>query len=149
VLAKNQTGQSLLEALIVVGVVLVATTIATLGFHVLATNERPNESSLIALDAAENAATELLAATAYDPNALAAVTSAQWQITPPSPVPGAPAGDAAPIVLSLSATPSSATARSDAVVIRYSAGALQGNLPFTLRALTVPPGSIIDVTASP
>jgi hypothetical protein len=34
-------------------------------------------------------------------------------------------------------------------VIRYSAGALQGNLPFTLRALTVPPGSIIDVTASP
>jgi hypothetical protein len=129
--------------LIVVGVVILATTVATLGFHVLATNERPNESSLIALDAAENAATELLAATAYDPNALTAVTSAQWQITPPSPAPGAPAIDSTPVALSLTTTPSSATAQSDAVVIQYSAGALQGNFPFTLRALAVPPGSVI------
>ena len=142
-LVRTEAGQSLLEALIVVGVVLVATTIVTLGFHLFATNERPNEASLIALDAAEDAATELMAATAYDPNALAAVTTSQWQVLPASPVPGAPAADSLPIVLSLTVTSSGGT-QSDAVVLHYSAGALQGNVPFTLRALTVPPGSVID-----
>jgi uncharacterized protein YggE len=142
----SQRGQSLLETLIVVGIVLTATTIATLAFHFIATNERPNEARLIALDAAQNAATELLAATAYDPTALAAVTSAQWQAVAPTPVPGAPAADAAPIALSVAVTSSG---QAQSIVIHYSAGALQGDFPFTLRSLTVPPGSVIDAPASP
>ena len=143
---RRQRGQSLLETLIVVGAVLTATTIATLGFHLIATNARPNEASLIALDAAENAATELLAATAYDPSALAAVTNALWQVSGPAPVAGAPSADSLPIALSLTTSPNGA---SQSIVIQYSVGNLKGSLPFTLRSLTVPPGSIIDVTAPP
>jgi type II secretory pathway pseudopilin PulG len=144
--AACQRGQSLLEALIVVGVVVIATTIATLGFHLLGTNERPNEAALIALDAAENAATELLAATAYDPSALAAVTNAQWQVSAPTAPAGAPSSESSPIALSLTTSPNGA---SQSIVIQYSVGSLKGNLPFTLRSLTVPPGSIIDATAAP
>jgi hypothetical protein len=136
----------LLETLIVVGAVLTATTIATLGFHLIATNARPNEASLIALDAAQNAATELLAATAYDPNALAAVTNAQWQVAAPTPVPGAPSSESSPIALSLATSPNGA---SQSIVIQYSVGSQKGNLPFTLRSLTVPPGSVIDATTAP
>ncbi len=143
-------GQSLLETLIVIAVVLIAVGIGTASFRLLAVNGRANVARLIALDAAQNAATELLAAAVYDPTVTARLGSAQWQVASPAPPSGAPALEASPIVLSVTPQQGSQAANpARDVLIHYTIGSLQGDLPVTLRPLTVPPGSIIDTSPTP
>jgi type II secretory pathway pseudopilin PulG len=139
-------GQSLLETLIVVSVVLSALAIATAAFGRLAVTTRRDDGRAIALDAAQNAAIELLAAAAYDPAALAHVSAAQWQIVPPTPPAGAPASDAAAISLTLATQRSGDAQR---VVIHFAGGTFAGDFPLTLRAVAPAPRSLLGPNAGP
>jgi hypothetical protein len=142
--SRAARGQSLLETLIVVSVVLSALAIASAAFGRLAVITRRDEGRAIALDVAQNAATELLAAAAYDPGALAHVAPAQWQVVPPTPPAGAPASDAASIALTLATQRAGDAQR---IVIHFAGGALAGDFPVTLRAVAPAPGSLLGANA--
>jgi Tfp pilus assembly protein PilV len=134
VLKGSQRGQALLETLLTVAAVLVAVGVATIAVRVLATNRHPQAARLAALEAAQNAAVELLAASAYDPDALARIAGSGWQsgttsltLVPASPSPGAARG----------------------FVLHYKGSGVEGDLPFTVRSVAPPPGTVIDPSAPP
>ena len=123
-------GQTLLETLIVVAAVLIAVGMVAAALRAMTANERPQIPRLIALDAAENAATELLAATAYDSSALDHVAPAQWQ--------------AGATALSLAAKRSG---QAQSIVLHYKGRAVEGDLPLSLRSVAPPPDAVIDPAA--
>jgi hypothetical protein len=124
-------GQSLLETTIVLGVLFVAVAVGAGAALVLTGNERPSQARLIALDEAGNAATELLAATAYDPAALAHVVAAEW--------------NAGPVALSSRVHRAGGA---QIVDLHYVNGSAAGDISLSLRPATVPPGAVIDATAT-
>jgi len=123
-------GQTLLETLIVVAAVLIAVGMVTAALRALTANERPQIPRLIALDATENAATELLAATAFDSNALDHIAPAQWQ--------------AGATALALVAKRSG---QAQSIVLHYKGRAVEGDLPLSLRSVAPPPDAVIDPAA--
>jgi len=135
-------GQTLLETLIVVATVLVAIAVATTALHVMATNTRPHVPQLSALDAAHNAATELLAAAAYDATALDRLAPAQWIVTESFASSASPA----PVILTLTVQRSGDARR---VNLHYKGSDAEGDLPLTVRSIAPPAGSIIEPAASP
>jgi hypothetical protein len=125
-------GQALLETTIALGVLFVAIAIGAGAVLTLTGNEHPSQARLIALDAAGNAASELLAATAYDPNALTHVAAAEWS--------------AGSVRLS---TQVHAAGQARIVDMQYAAPGVTGVLSVTLRAATLPPDSVVDTTTAP
>lgn len=124
----------MLETLLAVGAVLVAVGVMTLAVRALATNRHPQAARLAALEAAQNAAVELFAATAYDQGAIARITGLGWQsgtttltLVPASPSPGPARG----------------------FVLHYKGGGVEGDLPLTVRSVAPPPGTVIDPSAPP
>jgi hypothetical protein len=150
-------GQTLLETLIVVSTVLIGIAIVTTALHAMATNARPQLPRFIALEIAQNAATELLAASAYDATALDRLAPAQWRVIAPyqpsapsasavSPTPSPPSANPASLVLTLTVQRSG---RARHVNLHYKGSGVEGDLPVTVRSLAPPPGAIIDPVPSP
>jgi len=124
---RFERGQSLLEATIALGLLLLAVAIVSAATLLVTGSERPSAARLVALDAAGNAATELLAATAYDPAMMTNVGVAAWN-----------SGDVA-----LSSRVQRAGG-SRIVNVRYVNGDVTGDIAVTLRAATVSPDAIVD-----
>jgi hypothetical protein len=139
-------GQSLLEATVAVAVVLIALGFAEAAFLATAKGGRPEEVRLIAYSALTDAVTELVAATAYDPSALAAVQAANWSVTPPTPPTPAPTGAAGPIALSSQVAP---YGESQVVQIHAVTGPATVDATLSLRFAAPPPGAIVDAIPSP
>jgi hypothetical protein len=133
-------GQSLLETTIAVAVLLIAIGAATAAFQARALAERPAVVRLIASSELSNAANELVAATAYDPAALAAVKAADWRVAPPAPPSPAPAGAAGPVALTARVEPYGG---SRVVRVRAAAGSAAVDGTFSLRYAAPPPGAVI------
>jgi hypothetical protein len=134
-LSNGERGQTLLESLVTLAAVLIAIGIATVAVRAVAANRHPQAARLAALEAAQNAAVELLAATAYDQDAVAHLAVTTWQsgTTQLSLVPGQRSGPTQPFVL------------------HYKGGGVEGDLPLGVRSVAPPPGAILDpsATASP
>jgi len=130
----RERGQTLLETLVTVAAVLIAVSVATLALRALATNRQPQTARIAALEVAQNAAVELIAASAYDQNAIGRIAGLQWQsgtttltLVPASPPPG----------------------QARAFVLHYKGSGVEGDLPFTVRSVAPPPGAVLDPSASP
>ncbi len=143
---SGDRGQSLIETLLAIGVFLLALGAATAALTFGATHERPAEARLIALDVIGDAATELFAATAYDPIALQRVHSATWTVTPPAPPSPAPSADGASLELSASVAPAG---QAQLVQLHATGLATSADAAFALRFVAPPPGAILDASSPP
>jgi hypothetical protein len=140
-------GQTLLETLLAIAALSIALGAVTVAVSLTATHERPFETRSIALDAASNAATELVAATAYDPVALARVRAATWQVRPPAPPSPAPALDARPLELRVTFD-SSGQGRVAHLEVTSADGSHSDAL-FDLRFAAPPPGALLALPSAP
>jgi|GEM_PF-4224909 Tfp pilus assembly protein PilV len=127
-----ERGQSLLETTIALGVLLVAVTLGAGAVLALTASEHSSQARLIALDAAGDATTELLAATAYDPAAPAHVAAAHWN------------SGAIQITSSVRSV-----GQARIVGLHYAGPGASGDLSLTLRTATLPPGSVVDANPAP
>jgi hypothetical protein len=139
-------GQSVLESTIAVALLLVALGALTAALQMQAVHARPDTVRLIADSALSDAETELFAATAYDPGALAAVTGTAWSVTPPVPPSPAPTGAAGPIALTSRVEPYGS---SRVVRIHAVAGPAADDATFSLRYAAPPPGALITASTPP
>ncbi len=140
-------GQTLLETLLAIAALSIALGAVTVAVSVTATHERPYEARTIALDAASNAATELIAATAYDPVALARLRAATWQVKPPAPPSPAPALDAQPVELRATFE-ASGQARVAHLEVKSADGS-RSNALLDLRFAAPPPGALLALPSAP
>ena len=138
-------GQTLLETTIALGVLLVAIGAITIAFRETSVNEHPADLHLIAYSELSDAATELVAATAYDPQALGNVSAAGWTVTPPVPPSPAPTGAAGPVALTSQVAP---YGDSRVVQLHGAVGAQSVDATVSLRFAAPPPGAIV-VAPSP
>ena len=134
-------GQTLLEAVVALAVVLIALGLVNAAFRATTQAERPEQVRLVAYSALTDAATELVAATAYDPTALARLRAATWSVTPPSPPTPAPPGAAGPIALSSQISP---YGLSRIVQLHAVTGPATVDATLSLRFAAPPPGAIVD-----
>ena len=136
-------GQSLLETTVAVGVLLVALGAVTAAVRASSNGAQPAAARLVASSELSNAATELVAATAYDPAALNYLRAAAWSVRPPTPPSPAPPGTAGPVQLTSTVNPSG-----DGRVVRVTAqsGPAQADVTLSLRFAAPPPGAILQGT---
>jgi Tfp pilus assembly protein PilV len=145
--ARHARGQTLLETLLALTVLLVGLGAVAAALSVTARHDRPDEQRLIGLNLLGNAATELVAATAYDPVALARVRAATWKVRPPAPPSPAPSGDALPFELRASAQP-----QGQAQIVHLQATAADGSrddVLLDLRFAAPPPGALLSGSSPP
>jgi len=130
----------MLEALVAIALVSIVLCAVFAALATAARGRAADEARANASDAAANAAAELRAAVEYDPNALAAVGAASWTVAPPSPPPGAPLTDAAPITLTTTVAVAGA---STTVGLSFSSADVSGATNLVLQQYAPAPGSEI------
>lgn len=138
-MAHAERGQSLLEALVALGVASLVLGAAVAALIATSRGKGLDERRAAAADVAANAVAELRAACEYDAGALAAVGDATWTVLPPSPPPGASAADGAPVTLSTSVVPHQGGALT--VGLTFSSAKANGSTTIVLQQYAPAPGA--------